>query len=354
MLQPHVQLSALSISADTWLTLIEQFLMLILILGRWMLPKGDLTRDQLSQLLLVYIGTAADIIEFFDAFQDETIGGHPILTALTLAIWSWSLLQFTVVLTATKSSRRSRISAPSNTVSTKKKRSRANKRHGLAAYCCSVDVWAIIINILLQDAPFVTFRLLLICYYRIISYMNVFFTCKNTLVIALQLYRLYVVYAEKRAANKKFKYKSSRESPDISLILSSLDPAMQQYYSDMEGAVRPGKRARKTAKGGSGVVCSASCSELVSDLTGGVNPASNLRLTLVDDALPIRRERRKSVSADNLKGSKGLCSDDEEYDALQDAAPGSSGAEELEDEDADRSPTPQDEAESSLEDDLLA
>jgi Transmembrane protein 26 len=64
-----VQISALNISPDTWLTLIEQFLMLILILGRWMLPKGDLTRDQLSQLLLVYIGTAADIIEFFDTFK---------------------------------------------------------------------------------------------------------------------------------------------------------------------------------------------------------------------------------------------------------------------------------------------
>jgi len=68
-LQPHVQISALNISPDTWLTVIEQFLMLILILGRWMLPKGDLTRDQLSQLLLVYIGTAADIIEFFDTFK---------------------------------------------------------------------------------------------------------------------------------------------------------------------------------------------------------------------------------------------------------------------------------------------
>lgn len=44
------------INTDTWITLIEQFLMLILIVGRWLLPKGDLTRDQLSQILLVYIG----------------------------------------------------------------------------------------------------------------------------------------------------------------------------------------------------------------------------------------------------------------------------------------------------------
>lgn len=84
------------IKAETWVTLIEQFLMLVLIVGRWLLPKGDLTRDQLSQLLLVYIGTAADIIEFFDSFKDDTIADKPILVFLTLGIWSWSLLQFTI------------------------------------------------------------------------------------------------------------------------------------------------------------------------------------------------------------------------------------------------------------------
>nr|XP_049695967.1 transmembrane protein 26-like [Helicoverpa armigera] len=46
---------ATKIPTDMWVTLIEQFLMLTLIVGRWLLPKGDLTRDQLSQLLLVYI-----------------------------------------------------------------------------------------------------------------------------------------------------------------------------------------------------------------------------------------------------------------------------------------------------------
>lgn len=44
--------------------------------------------------------------------------------------------------------------------------------------CCSIDVWGIALNILLQDAPFLAFRLLIIVHYRIISYMNVFFTCK--------------------------------------------------------------------------------------------------------------------------------------------------------------------------------
>jgi len=84
----------LSVTPDTWTTLIEQFLMLILIVGRWLLPKGDLTRDQLSQLLLVYIGTAADIIEFFDSYKDDSIAKIGFLVFLTLGIWSWSLMQF--------------------------------------------------------------------------------------------------------------------------------------------------------------------------------------------------------------------------------------------------------------------
>lgn len=91
--------------------------------------------------------------------------------------------------------------------------------------CCSIDVWGIALNIVLQDAPFLAFRMLIIIHYRIISYMNVFFTCtlsevnisklisiknnlrcsigKNTLVILLQLYRLYVVHSENKANEKK-------------------------------------------------------------------------------------------------------------------------------------------------------
>lgn len=52
----NIKLPEIQVDAETWVTLIEQFLMLVLIIGRWLLPKGDLTRDQLSQLLLVYIG----------------------------------------------------------------------------------------------------------------------------------------------------------------------------------------------------------------------------------------------------------------------------------------------------------
>ena len=46
-----------------WTQIVEQTLLLVLIIGRWLLPVGKtMTRDQLSQLLLVYIGTAGILI----------------------------------------------------------------------------------------------------------------------------------------------------------------------------------------------------------------------------------------------------------------------------------------------------
>ena len=64
--------------------------------------------------------------------------------------------------------------------------------------CCDAAVFGIIVSIFLQDAPFLVLRLLLIFNYNVISYTNMFFTCKNTLVIILLLYRLIVIQVEQR------------------------------------------------------------------------------------------------------------------------------------------------------------
>uniref|UniRef100_A0A182Q733 Transmembrane protein 26 n=1 Tax=Anopheles farauti TaxID=69004 RepID=A0A182Q733_9DIPT len=200
MLGVKIQLPDIQLTAEMWVTLIEQFLMLVLIIGRWMLPKGDLTRDQLSQLLLVYIGTAADIIEFFDSFKDAKIANEPVLVLLTLSIWSWSLLQFTIVLSATRARKPrgggSQVRAGQDT---------GDDASCCNVACCNIDVWGIALNILLQDAPFLTFRLLIIVHYKIITYMNIFFTCECLGVPAgtslyRALYRLYVVNSENRKA----------------------------------------------------------------------------------------------------------------------------------------------------------
>src|SRR5664279_875822 len=112
---------------------------------------------------------------------------------LILSIWSWSLLQFTLVLTATKE-RKDRTGLLS----------RQKSMHIILPTdsCCTPDVYGIVISIMMQDAPFLVLRMLLIFKYGVLSYTNMFFTCKNTLVCMLLTYRLSVIQLEK--CNQRF------------------------------------------------------------------------------------------------------------------------------------------------------
>lgn len=54
-----------SVCSNDWILALHQILLILLIVGKWLLPLGGgVTRDELSQLLLIFVGTAADILEF--------------------------------------------------------------------------------------------------------------------------------------------------------------------------------------------------------------------------------------------------------------------------------------------------
>ncbi len=61
-----------------------------------------------------------------------------------------------------------------------------------------MDMLAISASLVLQDGPFFCLRMTLIFKFRVISHMNIFFTCKNTLLIMLQVYRLLILCLERR------------------------------------------------------------------------------------------------------------------------------------------------------------
>jgi len=84
---------------------IDQLTLLVLIIGRWTLPKGVISRDQLSQLLLVYFGISFDIMELFYLFDERQVIASRTLQHVILGIWTGSLLQFTIVLTTRKTRR---------------------------------------------------------------------------------------------------------------------------------------------------------------------------------------------------------------------------------------------------------
>ena len=72
------------------------------------------------------------------------------------------------------------------TFSTKQDEKPSKLRH-VKEICCQLDVWSIIITLILQDGPFISFRLVLVFYYNVVSYMTAFVIAKNAMVITLQV-----------------------------------------------------------------------------------------------------------------------------------------------------------------------
>ncbi|XP_033631989.1 transmembrane protein 26-like [Asterias rubens] len=170
----------------------QQTLMLVLIVGRWVLPKGAITRNELSQLLLVYIGMAADMLEFSsETLKLQKIACNKTIYLAILIVWSWSLLQFTLGLTSTKKRRR----AIDTTVDEETGRW-AKSVHQLYGVFCGTALWALMTDVILQDGPYLIMRIYLIFGLDVYDQSLIFFTCKNALLLVLQLYRLNVVLTE--------------------------------------------------------------------------------------------------------------------------------------------------------------
>ena len=170
-----------------------QTMMLVLIAGRWLGPKGTLTRDQLSQLLLAYMGMAADMLEFAtETLKMEKTSCESILVYFVLGAWAWSLLQFTLGLTATKQRKPRVVSAGPGLRATVEPEPYTGPCSGLV-YCCETEIWALLVSVIMQDGPYLVIRLYIMFVYNDFGQTTIFFTCKNLILFLLQMYRMYVV-----------------------------------------------------------------------------------------------------------------------------------------------------------------
>jgi len=162
----------LNIGADDWILALHQMLILILVIGRWMLPRGGISREQLSQLLLVFIGTGADIIEFVaETISDSNTSACSLnLHIVIWTVWAGSLLQFGLVLTAV-GGRKSRIGFETGNEDATgndkymylepKPEVPETSQGNCRLFFGNVDVVGIIIILCLQDLPFLVSR----CYF---------------------------------------------------------------------------------------------------------------------------------------------------------------------------------------------
>ena len=180
---------------------------------------------------------------------------------MVLCVWSWSLLQFAVELTATKTfplvdedimeedaTRPSRVSRvdeflPETLRTGRVKESSKDLRddHQFTFllrneekialfqqmstrrcscynyFCFYNEIWGLGLGLLLQDCPYFIVRVFIIIQYRIITQLNIFFLCKNVFLIILHVNRIRVIYREDGENWKEYRQKVL----DYDLVLHS-------------------------------------------------------------------------------------------------------------------------------------
>ncbi|XP_040908195.1 transmembrane protein 26 [Toxotes jaculatrix] len=194
----HIPITAgiVELDPENWVAGLEQTMLIVLVLGRWLMPMGDMSRDQLSQLLMVYVGLGADILDIFDTFKEPEVKTNQAVVIIGLALFSWALMQFPLVLTQTRPPKGE---SPQRSVGGHLCCPRAPPSF---ASCCSSEVWSLLLTVGLQDGPFLLYRLYLMVQEQVLNQLMIFFTCKNILIVLLELYRIFVVQCEQQGGNR--------------------------------------------------------------------------------------------------------------------------------------------------------
>lgn len=175
---------------------LELSLLLLIIVGRWVLPKGVTSRSNLSQLLLVYMSMASDIVDLLTIFNEEQVLCSQRMLLATLIVLSWSLLQFATNMAAASKNNRS-----ANLDSFRQAIKKRRRRRMFILYpmqrLFENDAWYLYeINLMSCSAIQLALRLVAVIKFGVHSYSTLFFTCKNGIILFLQFYRLIAILTE--------------------------------------------------------------------------------------------------------------------------------------------------------------
>ncbi|XP_071485629.1 transmembrane protein 26-like [Diadema antillarum] len=171
--------------------LFQQIMMLIIIFGRWLAPKGKLSRDQLSLLLLALAAMAADMLEFFtESLSIPEVACQEVYVGFIITVWCWSLLQFPLGLTAVRSKSQVPEESPEMDSTDGQRKGTCCRRSSCFSCCCEGEIWSLVVNMLMQDGPYLVLRLYIIISAGYYGETLIFFAAKNAIVVMLQLYRL--------------------------------------------------------------------------------------------------------------------------------------------------------------------
>ncbi|CAF3355477.1 unnamed protein product [Rotaria socialis] len=186
----------INVNSETKIMGLELSLLLLIIIGRWLLPKGATSRSNLSQLLLVYMSIASDIVDLLTIFNEHQVLSSQRMLVAILVVLSWSLLQFATNMTAANKNARS--TALDNFRFSIKKRQRSRMLFlYLMQRLFENDAWDLHeLNLMSCSAVQLALRLVAVIKFEVRSYSILFFTCKNSIILFLQVYRVVAIITE--------------------------------------------------------------------------------------------------------------------------------------------------------------
>ncbi|WAR25513.1 TMM26-like protein [Mya arenaria] len=208
-------------------SLLEQSMMILLIICRWLLPRGRIDRNSLSQLLIMYSAISADILDFSDTVTRDEVMRHPFFRYGVLGVWSLSLVQFVVVITTAFTFRRKQRLPVLGTDAGRGDDGSEDKS----------EVLSILMVFFMQDGPFLVARVYMV-YLGVVDYMILFFTLKNLLTLVLGLYRFCVLCGCVANEGNDLLRKS-----EIARSMESLD-TLDDWGTNRKNKQRPIKNAK--------------------------------------------------------------------------------------------------------------
>ncbi|KAK3086870.1 hypothetical protein FSP39_024685 [Pinctada imbricata] len=158
---------------DTWVRVLEQFLLVLIFIGRWLLPHRALSQDQLSTVILIYIGPAFDVMELLIIFEEPVVRNDKSLSLAIFIVWTVSFLQFTLLL-------------PLN--GKQQEAASDESENDGCCMCCDYEVLGLIIYTLLMDIPFFVVRMYAIITHQLFKDGLILFAAKNFIVIFFTMY----------------------------------------------------------------------------------------------------------------------------------------------------------------------
>lgn len=169
---------------------------------------------------------ASDIVDLLSLLNETQVQESSTMSYFTLAIFSWSLFQFSLNLVVTRGRSFQSVAVDGSdqemdeytdeenydgTTNKSLKEvlnatavANLNKKEKTFCFvtkCLRLDlldseIWSILITLIFQDGPFLALRLTAVIKFDVRTFVTMFFTCKNAIILFLQFYRLSAICSE--------------------------------------------------------------------------------------------------------------------------------------------------------------